>query len=60
MELPNELKVQLDGRDWEEMNPAEKKVEIDWCIERCEINADEYPEKRRYFTSQIRALKKLL
>lgn len=60
MTLPNELRAQLDGRDWNDMSSAEQRVEIKWCIERCEMNLYEYPERRRYYTSQIRELKKML
>ena len=61
MKLPNEMIAQLDGRmTFEEMTREEKTKEIKWCIERCEMNKYEYPEKSRYYSSQIRQLKLLL
>ena len=61
MELPNEIIAQLDGlKAFEEMTREEKTREIKWCIERCEMNRYEYPERSRYYTSQIRQLKSLL
>lgn len=56
--IPNELIAQLDGqKQFDEMTTAEKLREIDWCIERCEMNAQD--EKPRYYKSQIAQLKRL-
>ena len=60
MKLPNELLVQLDGRNFDELSKIAKCVEINWCIERCEMNREEYPESRSYYSRQVSALKRLL
>lgn len=56
--LPNELIVQLDGqKPFDKMTMSEKLREIDYCIERCEMNAED--EKPRYYKSQIKKLEQL-
>ena len=59
MKLPNELVAQIDGINFETLSKEEKIKEIDWCIDRCDMNFYEYPEKRRYYINQIKLLKKL-
>jgi len=57
-QLPNELITQLDGqKNFEDMTRVEKLREIQWCIERCEMNAQD--EKPRYFKNQIKQLQRL-
>ena len=61
MKIPNELLVQLDGqKPFNDMTKEEQTREVKWCLERCEVNREEYPENKRYYSQQIRALKLLL
>ncbi|MBR1984106.1 MAG: hypothetical protein IKA31_00020 [Clostridia bacterium] len=58
MKLPNELICQLDGlKPFEDMTIEEKINELNWCIERCEMNRCENPEKSKYYSSQLKRLK---
>lgn len=58
MTLPNELVAQLDGqKSFEEMTTEEKLREINWCIARCEMNAED--ENTRYYKIQINKLNNL-
>ena len=62
MKLPNELVVQLDGKNFEQLNREEKLKEVNWCIERCYTNLDEYgdePEERAKYKKNIKQLLKL-
>lgn len=60
MKLPNELLVQIEGKNFDDMSRDRKLAEVNWCMERCGMNRSEYPEKSKYYTCQISALRKLL
>ena len=59
IKLPNELLVQVEkAENFWKMSSLQRLNEVNWCLERCYTNAEEYPEKRRYMHQQIKELKR--
>lgn len=59
-QMPNELIVQLYGRDYKQLTKEEKIKEIKWCLDRCYMNMEDEPEKTRYYKKNINDLNIML
>ncbi len=63
--MPNELVVQMDGRNWADLTKEEKISEIEWCLERVyciydEASEDQDKERLKYLRKEIKDLKTML